>query len=69
MRYLLLIFISHSLCFAQDSSDLKSTPVESSNASTQSPVLPSAFFADALADAQAGEDELWTQRLVEVKSS
>ena len=69
MRYLLLIFITHSLCLAQDSNDLKSTSVESSNASTESPVLPSAFFADALADAQAGEDELGTQRLVEVKSS
>ena len=69
MRYLLLVFIIHSFCFAQDSNDLKPASVDSSNPSAQSPVLPSAFFADALADAQAGDDELGTQRLVEVKSS
>jgi hypothetical protein len=69
MRYIVLTFFAYSFCFSQDINEAKPTPVEPSNAPVSSPVLPSAFFADALADAQAGDDELGTQRLVEVKSS
>ncbi len=63
MKFLLLSFTFLCLLnytFAQDSN---------SSAPESQPVLPSDFFAGALADAKLSEDELGTQRLIDVKSS
>jgi hypothetical protein len=63
MKFLLFSFTSLCLLnytFAQDSN---------SSVPESQPVLPSDFFAGALADAKLSEDELGTQRLVDVKSS
>ena len=66
LSFILLPFLP----FVLGAQDKNSTGVEPKAAdSEQSSVLPSDFFAGALADAQVGEDELGTQRLVEVKSS
>ena len=57
MKYIYL-FLFLSFCVTANSQEQNSTGV-----------LPSDFFAGALEDAKASEDELGTQRLVEVKSS
>jgi hypothetical protein len=62
MKFIIFFFSTIFYCFAQD-------VVDSNASSPPSSVLPSDFFAGALADAKMSEDELGTQRLVEVKSS
>jgi hypothetical protein len=65
MKFISLLIIPF-VSFAQ--SNVESNTTAKPSLETQS-VLPSDFFAGALADAQLGTDELGTQRLVEVKSS
>jgi hypothetical protein len=68
MKYNLILFLFFTFGQFLHAEDSNST----TNAESQpesSAVLPSDFFAGALADAQNSEDELGTQRLVEVKSS
>jgi hypothetical protein len=68
MKYNLILFLFFTLAQFLYSEDLNSTTTAESQPES-SAVLPSDFFAGALADAQSSEDELGTQRLVEVKSS
>ena len=69
MRYLSFLILSLSTSFGQQDSASENLSSSASDASVQNSALPSDFFAGALADAQANQDELGTQRLVEVKSS
>ena len=68
MKYNLLLFLSFTLSQFLNGQESNSTS-QSPTQPEPSAVLPSDFFAGALADAQSSEDELGTQRLVEVKSS
>ena len=70
MIHKLFLVLIPFLAFVLNAQETNLTEVNSKAVETEeSPALPSDFFAGALADAQAGEDELGTQRLVEVKSS
>ena len=70
MMYKLFLVLIPFLAFVLNAQETNSTEVNPKAVETEeSSVLPSDFFAGALADAQAAEDELGTQRLVEVKSS
>ena len=68
MKYNLLLILSFTLSQFLNGQESNSTS-QSPTQPEPSAVLPSDFFAGALADAQSSEDELGTQRLVEVKSS
>jgi hypothetical protein len=69
MRHSLFLFLSFSFCFAQQENEAVLGSQQTSSPPVNNSALPSDFFADALSDAQASQDELGTQRLVEVKSS
>ena len=69
MRYLSFLILSLSISFGQQDSASENLSSHATDSSVQNSALPSDFFAGALADAQANQDELGTQRLVEVKSS
>lgn len=70
MMHKLLVVLIPFLGFFLNAQETNSTVVEQQDEeSIESPVLPSDFFAGALADAKSSDDELGTQRLVEVKSS
>jgi hypothetical protein len=66
LKYSFLFLLSSAFVIAEDKSTLSSS--EQNKADTQ-PVLPSDFFAGALADATAISDEAGKQRLIDVKST
>ena len=67
MFFRILIFLtSANFAFAEDHA---AESLNSATGSTPSTVLPSDFFAGALADATAISDEAGKQRLIEVKST
>ena len=70
MKHYLILFIPlvmGAFLYAQESNSTNPKVVDTEPETAN--VLPSDFFAGALASAQASEDELGTQRLVEVKSA
>ena len=66
LKYPVLFLLSSAILCAEDNSTLSSTDENQADAQ---PVLPSDFFAGALADATAISDEAGKQRLIDVKST